>query len=124
MKNDVLMLDQMIDACVARSLELKGYKIVRVADLDMARAEDDEILKKAVELDIPLVTLDEHFGDWAVLPLQKHAGVIRLKCNPATSPNIERLLLSFLSEHKRKSFRNMLVIVTSSKIRWIKTGDA
>ena len=29
-----------------------------------------------------LITLDEHFGDWAVLPLNKHPGVIRVKIHP------------------------------------------
>ncbi len=32
-----------------------------------------------------LLTLDEHFGDWVILPLKKHPGVIRIKVNPATT---------------------------------------
>jgi len=29
-----------------------------------------------------LGTLDEHFGDWAILPLSAHPGVIRIKASP------------------------------------------
>lgn len=42
--------------------------------------------------------LDEHFGDWVVLPLAIHPGVIRIKVNPTTANNISGILLPFLKK--------------------------
>jgi hypothetical protein len=42
---------------------------------------------------------DDHFGDWTVLPLSRHPGVIRLKVNPTTTANTLGLLLPFLRRH-------------------------
>jgi predicted nuclease of predicted toxin-antitoxin system len=56
-------------------------------------------LQKAITENRILVTLDEHFGDWVILPLSKHPGVIRLKINPTTSKNATNLLTPFLRLH-------------------------
>ncbi len=88
----------------------------------MARATDDEILAQSIEDDRVLITLDEHFGDWAILPLEKHSGVIRVKATPSTTANILINLLPFLKKHEASSFCNCLVIVSEHRIRRIKTG--
>lgn len=69
-----------------------------------------------------LITLDEHFGDWVVLPLSRHPGVVRLKVNPATSKNVIDLLIPFLKSHSSEEFKDHLVIVSSKKTKWIRTG--
>ena len=69
-----------------------------------------------------LVTLDEHFGDWAVLPLSLHSGVIRLKVHPTTSQNILRVLLPFLQRHARDQFGNRLVILSEKRAKWVRTA--
>ena len=72
-----LLLDQMLDARVAQALAATGYDVVRLADVGMARADDAEVLRRAGHDARVLVTLDEHFGDWCVLPLSEHSGVVR-----------------------------------------------
>ena len=52
-------------------------------------------LAEAIAENRILVTLDEHFGDWVILPLSKHPGVIRLKINPTTSKNAINLSYHF-----------------------------
>jgi predicted nuclease of predicted toxin-antitoxin system len=116
------LLDQMLDVDVAKALTDTGYDVVRVADIGMARATDDEILAQSIEDDRVLITLDEHFGDWAILPLEKHSGVIRVKATPSTTANILITLLPFLKKHEASSFCNCLVIVSEHRIRRIKTG--
>jgi predicted nuclease of predicted toxin-antitoxin system len=117
-----LLLDQMIDAQVAIALDQQGWDVVRVSELGLATADDDQILAMAISQDRVLVTLDEHFGDWAVLPLESHPGVVRLKVSPTTSPNILALLVPFLNEHKERSYVDHLVIVKPSSNRWIRTS--
>ena len=118
-----LLLDQMIDADVAADLRAAGHDVRTVGELGMSRADDAEILRTAIEQDRILVTLDDDFGDWAVLPLACHPGVIRIKTNPTTTEMIESVLLPFLRVHSEREFANRLVIVSSSGVRWIRTGD-
>jgi predicted nuclease of predicted toxin-antitoxin system len=117
-----LLLDQMIGATVAETLRGEGYDVIRVSEVGMARADDAEIMSRATAEDRVLVTLDEHFGDWVVLPLDKHAGVVRLKANPATTERIYGLLSTFLKNHTEARFADRLVIVSHRGIRWIETG--
>jgi predicted nuclease of predicted toxin-antitoxin system len=123
MNGQRLLLDQMLDTDVASTLLAAGYDVVRVAELGMARSDDDSILARAIALERVQVTLDEHFGDWAVLPLRNHTGVIRVRADPATTESILAVLMPFLRQFKDASFKNTLVIVSKSRARWIKTGE-
>ncbi|MCF8036393.1 MAG: DUF5615 family PIN-like protein [Desulfobacteraceae bacterium] len=117
-----LYLDQMIQKHVAEVLAKNGYDVVRASELDQARADDRAILEKAVLERRTLVTLDDHFGDWAVLPLDRHAGVIRLKVNPTTAKNILNLLEPFLQRITSDEIVNHLVILSANKEKWILTS--
>jgi len=69
-----------------------------------------------------LITLDEHFGDWVILPLSKHPGVVRIKVYPTTSERILTLLMPFLREHTQVQFRDHLVILSEKRAKWIHTA--
>jgi predicted nuclease of predicted toxin-antitoxin system len=118
-----LYLDQMIQKYVAEVLSRDGYDVVRASEVGQARADDRAILEKAVSERRALVTLDDHFGDWAVLPLDRHAGVIRLKVNPTTAKNILNLLRPFLQRTSSDEIVNHLVILSSNKEKWILTSQ-
>lgn len=118
-----LLLDQMIDTTVAHALKVAGHDVLRASEVGLAREDDSEILQKAVQDDRILVTLDEHFGDWVVLPLSNHPGVVRVKADPATSQQILSVLLPFIEKHNRRVFRNSLVIVRGKRTRWISTAS-
>lgn len=116
------LLDQMFDRRVLAKLLEQGFEVVSVSEIGMATADDIEIMEWAIENGRTVITLDEHFGDWSVLPLANHPGVIRLKVNPATTEQTLKLLLPFLEHHSGKAFKNCLVIVRSTGIRWIMTA--
>ena len=120
-ENYRLYLDQMFGLDVARALKDAGYNTVRASEIGQARADDRKILEKAVSQNRILITLDEHFGDWVVLPLSRHPGVIRLKINPTTSENVINLLLPFLPHHAPEQFKDHLVILSPRKAKWILT---
>lgn len=117
-----LLLDQMLDEDVAAALQTEGHDVLRVTAFDMQEADDDKILNKAIEIDRILITLDEHFGDWVVLPLSHHPGVIRIKADPTSTDVILVALLPFLKQHATASFVDHLVIIKAHHIRWIKTA--
>ncbi len=91
-----LYLDQMFQVDVTQALREQGYDVLRASETGQARADDHLILEKAISEKRILITLDEHFGDWVVLPLSSHPGVIRVKVNPTTSEKVIKLLLHFL----------------------------
>jgi predicted nuclease of predicted toxin-antitoxin system len=117
-----LLLDQMLDSDVASELEQRGFDVLQLRSIGMSRADDEEVLKEATRQKRILVTLDEHFGDWAVLPLSRHPGVIRVKADPATASNILKTLMPFLQEHSERSFADTLIIVSQRGVRWVKTA--
>jgi len=116
-----LLLDQMIDTEVAMTLRERDYDVMRVSEIGMSRADDGQILDKAILENRIIITLDEHFGNWCVLPLSSHPGVIRVKANPAVTKTILSVLLPFLNYHQNAQFINRLVIVGANRLRWIAT---
>jgi len=117
-----LYLDQMFGLEIARALRGQGHDVLRASETGQARADDRQILEKAVSEDRTLVTLDDHFGDWVVLPLSRHSGVIRLKVAPTTAKNILDLLIPFLAFHNPEQLINHLVIVSENRAKWIQTA--
>jgi len=117
-----LYLDQMLQIDVVQALRDEGHDVIRASEIGQARADDYEILQKAIAENRILVTLDEHFGDWVILPLSKHPGVIRLKVHPATSQNAIKLFLPFLSLHSSEQFKNHLVILSPKRAKWVHTA--
>lgn len=117
-----LYLDQMFQTEVAQVLRQQGYDVIRASETGQARADDQQILNKAISESRILITLDEHFGDWVILPLSRHPGVIRLKVHPATSENVAKILLPILSLYSQEQFRNYLVILSEKRSKWIRTA--
>jgi predicted nuclease of predicted toxin-antitoxin system len=115
-------LDQMFSVEVAQTLSKEGYDVVRASDTGLARADDQEILQKAISENRILITLDEHFGDWVILPLSRHSGVIRLKVHPTTSENVLKILVPFLSIHSQEQLRDHLVILSEKRAKWVRTA--
>lgn len=95
---------------------------MRASETGQARADDHLILEKAISEKRILITLDEHFGDWVVLPLSSHPGVIRIKVNPTTSKKVIELLSHFLQNHAAEQFKNHLVILSEKCAKWILTA--
>jgi len=100
----------------------KGSVLIQARNVGQARTDDYQILQKAIAENRILVTLDDDFGDWVILPLSKHPGVIRLKVNPTTSTNVIELLLPFLRLHSSGEFKNHLVIVSPRRSKWVHTA--
>ena len=116
-----LYLDQMLQTSVAQVLKQTGYDVLRASETGQSRADDQEILRVAINQRRILITLDEHFGDWAVLPLSEHFGVIRVKVNPSTSDSILKILIPFLQRISSIQIQNHLVILSTNREKWVST---
>jgi predicted nuclease of predicted toxin-antitoxin system len=116
-----LYLDQMFRVDVAQALRKEGYDVLRAAEIQQKRADDQQILEAAINENRILVTLDEHFGDWVILPLSQHPGVIRIRVHSTTSERVLNLLLPFLRMHTQEQFKDYLVILSEKRAKWIHT---
>jgi predicted nuclease of predicted toxin-antitoxin system len=117
-----IYLDQMFGIDVAEVLRGEGHDIVRASEIGQSRADDEQILQKAISENRILITLDEHFGDWVILPLKRHPGVIRIKASPTTSKNVLDILLPFLRMHSSEQFKDRLVILSQKRVKWVSTA--
>jgi len=117
-----IYLDQMVSLDVAHELCGKGHDVLRASEVGQARADDGQILQKAIKENRVLVTLDGHFGDWVILPLKKHPGVIRLKVNPTTGKNILKILIPFLNAYSSEQLKDNLVILSTKREKWVCTS--
>ncbi len=108
---------------LADLLRAAGYDVLRASEAHQATADDAVILQRACRDDRVLITHDKHFGDWAILPLQTHPGVIRLKVHPTTTANAAAVLLPFLAKHGHDELRSRLIILSPGVERWIKTAE-
>jgi predicted nuclease of predicted toxin-antitoxin system len=118
-----LLLDQMLRADLADLLRSHGHEVVRLSEIGHGRADDADVLARAVRDERTLVTIDGHFGDWVVLPLSEHFGVIRVKAHPTTTENVAHILLPFLANRPQSDFRNHLIILSPGRARWIRTAS-
>ena len=116
-----LFLDQMFRVELAEQLRRLGHDVVRASEVGLSRADDADLLAQATADQRILVTLDGHFGDWAVLPLEEHPGVIRVKVHPTSTENVLRVLELLFAGSQPAQFPNHLVIASPSRVRWIAT---
>ena len=114
-------IDENLPTEIAGLLHNEGHDVVHASEVGQVRADDYEILQKVIADNRILIIRDEHFGDWVMLPLSRHPGVIRLKINPTTSENAIKLLLPFLRLHSSEQFRDHLVILSSKRAKWVYT---
>ncbi len=56
-----LYLDQMFQMEVAQVLREQGYDVIRASETGQERADDLQILNKAISESRILITLDEHY---------------------------------------------------------------
>ena len=118
-----LFLDQMFRVELAMAVQAAGHDVVRAAEAGLARAEDPDILAQAIAQQRVLVTLDGHFGDWAVLPLRQHTGVIRLRVHPTITENALTVLSTLLAGRTEEEFANHRVIASPTRVRLRRTGE-
>ena len=112
----------MLRVDLADFLRGRGHDVVRASESGHERADDAAILEKAIQQNRILITIDKHFGDWVVLPLSQHCGVIRVEAVPTSTENVAKVLLPLLKGKDHPDFRNRLVIASSTRARWIDTG--
>ncbi len=112
-----LLLDQDIYEITARFITGLGHDVVRVAELGMAQASDEENLKKALELNRIFVTRDRDYGNLVFVKGIK-SGVLYLRILPSNINQVHaefERVLGLYDEHELKS---AFVVIEADKHRF------
>lgn len=101
------LLDQDVYAATARFLSGLGHEVVPVAQIGLAQADDEQLLKAAQDQGRILVTRDRDYGSLVFIKTQG-AGVLYLRLLPSTQNSVhnelERVLKTYSEEELMKAF--------------------
>ncbi len=118
-----LLLDQDVYLVTARFLSDLGHDVVPVAQIGLAQADDEEILRVAQEQDRILVTRDRDFGN-LVFVKALGSGVLYLRIRHATLSAVHSELERVLSIYTEEDLNRAFVVVDAGghRIRRLPRG--
>ena|SRR6476469_3236659 len=121
------LADESVSGDIIAYLRNAGYDVVAI--IEVARGTDDEdVLRRAVEDDRILLTIDKDFGELVFRNSQSHVGVVLFRLKDETAPNQVRVLSSALNRYADK-LPGQFVILRDEYIRlhggitFLLTGD-
>jgi len=106
-----LLTDQDVYEVTVRFLRDLGHDVVRVRDIGLSAASDEEILRTATMQERVLVTRDRDFGRLVFLRKRTHSGVILLRITPRTVSEVHLRLRKFLERFRTASMKNVFVSI-------------
>jgi predicted nuclease of predicted toxin-antitoxin system len=111
------LLDQDVYVKTERFLQDKGYDLVRVSSLGMARATDETILSLAQAQGRILITRDRDYGT-LVFVRSQGTGVIYLRMVPSTLDAVHQELSRVLTQYSMEALQKAFVVVTKDGHRF------
>ena len=114
-----LLLDQDVYELTARFLIALNHDVVRVAELGMARASDEENLNKAIELNRIFVTRDRDYGN-LVFVKEIRSGVLYLRILPSNINFVHAELERVLNLYDEAELKSAFVVIEAGKHRFRK----
>lgn len=114
-----LLLDQDVYELTARFLIGLNHDVVRVAELGMAQATDEENLNKAIELGRIFVTRDRDYGN-LVFVKEIRSGVLYLRILPSNIDFVHSELERVLDLYEETELKSAFVVIEAGKHRFRK----
>jgi len=111
------LADQDVYHSTVLYLRALGHEVLRASDAGLARASDEELLRRACQEQRILITRDKGFGALVFLRFRKHSGVILLRVTPETVEAVHRELTRLLEVHTEVELRNCFVVVEPGRHR-------
>ena len=112
-----LLLDQDVYAVTAKFLTNAGYDVTRAAEIGLAEAEDEELLKAAHEQDRIFVTRDRDYGN-LVFVKGMSGGVLYLRILPETCAAVHTELESVLKTYSEIELKAAFVVIDANGHRF------
>ncbi len=109
------LVDESTGIAVIRYLRGFGHDVLAVAEA-MPKADDLDILARAVSERRILVTNDKDFGELVYRSGQAHHGVLLLRLHDESSANRVRVVKAIL-EHYEDQLTSHFIVATESAVR-------
>ena len=110
-----------IDECVYQVttdfLVQNGHDVKTVQQAGLSGHKDSDVLNIACQKEYIFLTRDMHFSNIFLFPPQDTHGIIVLKINPTTIPEVHNVLLKVLVKFTQENLQKALVIVDRNKYR-------
>ena len=113
------LLDQDVYEVTARFLVGLGFDVVRVRELGMSQASDEENLRKALELNRIFVTRDRDYGN-LVFVKGIRSGVLYLRILPSDIVSVHVELERILNLYNENELKSSFVVVEAGRHRFRK----
>ena len=114
-----LLLDQDVFETTARFLIGLDHDVLRVSEIGMAQASDEENLKRAIELDRVFVTRDRDFGN-LVFVMEIRTGVLYLRILPSNLDLVHAELERVLNQYEERELKSSFVVIGAGRHRFRK----
>ncbi len=112
-----LLVDQDIYKVTTDKLREWGHEVVAAKELEMQQAADEDLLRKAKEVDRLFITRDKGFGSLVFLKEKLSTGVILLRVIPGTVEEVHRELWHLLDEHPEDELKRLFCVVEARRHR-------
>lgn len=104
------LLDQDVYASTARFLSGLGHDVIRGAQIGLAQADDEDLLRAAQDQSRLFVTRDRDFGG-LVFVNALGSGVLYLRVLPSTQNSVHQELERVLNTYSKEELRKAFVVV-------------
>ena len=111
------LLDQGTPRSTASLLRQSGFDVVHTAEIGMAAASDEEILKRAAAEDRAIVTLDADFHALLAIAQLTKPSVIRIRIEGLRAKELSELLLKILRVCQTDLEVGAMISVQENRIR-------
>jgi len=111
-----LLTDQDVYFSTTTFLRKLGNDVVTAKELNMERAKDEELLRKAKEMERIFVTRDKDFGALVFLN-EIYSGVILLRMTPSTVEETHEELKYLLNAHTEKELHQSFCVIEPNRYR-------
>jgi predicted nuclease of predicted toxin-antitoxin system len=113
------LLDQDVFEITARFLTGLGHDVMRIREIGMAQASDEDNLKKALELGRIFVTRDRDYGN-LVFVKKIRSGALYLRMLPADIGAVHTELERVLKMYDETELKAAFIVVESGRHRFRK----
>ena len=113
----IFLLDQGLPRSTVDELKRLNINSTYVGEIGLAFAKDIEIIKKAIELNSIIVTLDSDFHAILALNNLRKPSVIRIRMEGLKANDISSLLLEVLKKAEKELKNGSVISVTKNGIR-------
>src|SRR3989338_2729087 len=116
--------DECFFIAAVKSLRAAGYEVDSILERGLSGMDDEEIVKLCIRENRILLTFDNDFSNIFRFPPGSNPGIILIKIKPETIEETTPAILAFLRRNNPEVFERALTIITRSKVRICKKGQA